>query len=293
MRSSRFTEDTPRITAEPKGGPRAWGADCDHCPLYGRRPVFGDGQVGATLAIIGEAPGGQETDRGRPFIGRSGELLELLLAKLGTHRTHIWVDNAIACMPPDGDMKAFLRQAKKELGDRFRQPVDCCRPRLFHALGVPLCAVCHKYLHGPETFRCACETPAPTTRKDYPPIGVSLYVGNFALESLHGHQGITAKRGYVDWNGRPADRPVPGQGHNGPQLTVKAWLTKFVDEAKKAEPWTTTKPADAPEASSAKPVTSKKTRAARSRSESASGPARNAVARGSSSSPLPIRGRRR
>lgn len=294
MAFKRYREDEAdlRVTPVPKGGPQAWGADCPNCPLYGRKPVFGDGLVGAKLAIIGEAPGGQETDRGKPFIGRSGELLELVLAKTGTHRTHVWIDNAIACMPPDGDMKAFLRQAKKELGDRFRQPVDCCRPRLFHALGVPRCAGCHKYVEGPEDFRCSCEHPLPTPQKDRSPIPVVGYVGNFALESLHGYQGISAKRGYVDWAGRPTERPIPGQGHNGDRLDVKSWLTEFVDKAKK-DTWTTTKPDDAPAPSSGKPATSRKRKGNPSPSASASGAKPSAPRRASSSSPPQPRGKKR
>lgn len=276
-------EHEMRMTPPPQGGPRAWGADCDHCPLNGRTPVFGDGPPQARLAVLGEAPGGNETDRGIPFIGRSGELLEMVMSKLGWHRTETWVDNAIACMPPGGDMKTFLRQAKKDLKDAYRSPVDCCRPRLFHALGVPRCGTCHKYTEGPEDFRCACTTPIPveSSRK---PIPVVAYVGNFALEALHGYQGISEKRGYVDWNGRTADRPIAGQHHNGENLDVNNWLRRYAPR-----PWTTTRPDEQPAQSSEAPPTSKsaktlKASTRRSPSGSASGRKSSAAQPASSSS---------
>lgn len=271
-------EHEMRMTPPPKGGPRAWGADCDHCPLAGRTPVFGDGPPQARLAVLGEAPGGNETDRGIPFIGRSGELLEAVLAKLGWHRTETWVDNAVACMPPGGDMKAFLRQAKRDLGDAYRSPVDCCRPRLFHALNVPMCTNCHRYVKGPENFRCTCEHSMPADQKRAPIESVA-YVGNFALEALHGYQGISEKRGYVDWNGRPEQRPIAGQGHNGEKLDARDWLALYA-----AQPWTTTRLDETPAPSSVPQETSKTAKAPRSRSGSVSGRKSNGAQHVSSSS---------
>jgi uracil-DNA glycosylase len=275
-----------RMTPIPKGGPRAWGARCDECPLNGRTPVFGDGSPNAKLAVIGEAPGGQETDRGIPFIGRSGELLELLLSKLGWHRPEIFIDNAVACMPPEGDMKGFLQKAKKELKDAFRSPVDCCRPRLFHALGVPICAGCHRYVEGPPQVRCTCATPLPTEQKGRRSIPVAIYVGNFALDALHGYQGISEKRGYVDWNGRDESRPIAHGGkHNGTKLDVKAWLTRYA-----STPWTdTTKPEDKLDASSAPQPTSSRRKKALPSSVSASASGSRSKGRRPASSSSPPR----
>lgn len=279
---ARRGDDNVRQQPVPRGGPRAMGADCDNCPLNGKRPVFGDGPKDFTWAIVGEAPGRNESDRGIPFIGQSGELLELLLQHIGTSRASVFIDNAVACMPPDGDMKNFLRAAKKDLGDAYRSPVDCCRPRLFNALKVPRCAACRKWLHGPEALRCACKTPIIPTNATKPP--VVLYVGNFAMEALHGHQGISEKRGYVDWAGLRKHRPVPGQEPNGKRLPAKQWLEKYA--------CSTPTPAVQPAPSSAAAPTSKSAKA-RSRVASASGSKSRGGTTDSSSSQQRTRGKKR
>ncbi|MEM6679629.1 MAG: uracil-DNA glycosylase family protein, partial [Pseudomonadota bacterium] len=51
------------------------------------RFVFADGQPGARLMIIGEAPGQEEDRRGKPFVGRAGHLLDAMLAAVGLSRT--------------------------------------------------------------------------------------------------------------------------------------------------------------------------------------------------------------
>lgn len=270
-----------RLSPWPKGGPAAWGAKCAECPLNGEKPVFGDGPMDTNLAIVGEAPLGLEADQNGPFLSRGGELLELVLAKVGTHRNGVWLDNAIACPPPGGDMKTFLRVAKKEFklrGREWNNPVDCCRPRLFHALGIRQCALCHLYEKGPEKLRCRCASPVLAGGlKRKTPIEVVTLLGNNGLESLHGTAGITDKRGYPDWNGRPAERPIPGQGHNGPRLDPKRWMAEFV------KPWTTTKPADEPAQSSEAPPTSKKKKAS---------PASSTSSRAASASGSSTKGRR-
>ena len=59
------------------------------CPLKrgARNTVFADGNPAARVIFIGEAPGGEEDRRGKPFVGRSGQLLDLMLAAIGLDRT--------------------------------------------------------------------------------------------------------------------------------------------------------------------------------------------------------------
>lgn len=63
------------------------GAQCASCPLAGRPLTWADGVLGrGGLAIVGEAPGEDEAVRGRPFVGRSGQLLMRMLGKGETGR---------------------------------------------------------------------------------------------------------------------------------------------------------------------------------------------------------------
>lgn len=55
---------------------------------------------GARLALVGEAPGAQEDLAGRPFVGRSGLLLDQLLGEVGLGRTDVAVLNTLKCRPP-------------------------------------------------------------------------------------------------------------------------------------------------------------------------------------------------
>ena len=76
---------------------------CTACPeLAGTRTRVVPGVVpaGARLLVLGEAPGAQEDAQGLPFVGRSGQLLDLLLAEVGADRAEIGVLNTVKCRPP-------------------------------------------------------------------------------------------------------------------------------------------------------------------------------------------------
>ncbi len=78
--------------------------DCVACPLAAGRTqvVFGVGNPHADLMLVGEAPGREEDLKGEPFVGRSGKLLDRLLAEeMGLDRTSCYIANVIKCRPPD------------------------------------------------------------------------------------------------------------------------------------------------------------------------------------------------
>lgn len=63
--------------------------------------VFADGVAGAALMVIGEAPGADEDRIGRPFVGRSGQLLDRMLAAIGCdRRTNTYITNVLFWRPP-------------------------------------------------------------------------------------------------------------------------------------------------------------------------------------------------
>ena len=76
---------------------------CTACPeLAATRThvVVGAAPAGARLLVLGEAPGAQEDESGLPFVGRSGQLLDLLLAEVGGDRARTAVLNTLKCRPP-------------------------------------------------------------------------------------------------------------------------------------------------------------------------------------------------
>jgi DNA polymerase len=74
----------------------------DDCPLKrtATNTVFVDGNTAAPVLIVGEGPGADEDRIGRPFVGRSGQLLDRMLAAIGLDRTGVQITNVIYWRPP-------------------------------------------------------------------------------------------------------------------------------------------------------------------------------------------------
>ena len=77
-------------------------AGFDGCPLKftAKNLVFADGNPAAKLMFIGEAPGADEDRIGKPFMGRSGKLLDRMMAAIGLDRTSAYVTNIVPWRPP-------------------------------------------------------------------------------------------------------------------------------------------------------------------------------------------------
>lgn len=100
--------------------------DCAVCPdlVAGRRSVVvGTGPVPAPVLVVGEAPGAVEDERGAPFVGKAGRLLDRLLDEAGLPRSRLHVTNIVKCRPP---------------GNRTptRTEIDNCRPWLNRELAL-------------------------------------------------------------------------------------------------------------------------------------------------------------
>jgi DNA polymerase len=82
---------------------RADVGDCTRCKLSATRRsiVFGVGDPGAPLMFVGEAPGEQEDQRGEPFVGRAGELLDKMIEAMGWNRSAVYITNTLQCRPPN------------------------------------------------------------------------------------------------------------------------------------------------------------------------------------------------
>ena len=76
---------------------------CTRCELSQSRTqtVFGVGNPDADWMIIGEAPGAEEDRRGEPFVGRAGQLLDLMLHAIGQRRESVFIANILKCRPPN------------------------------------------------------------------------------------------------------------------------------------------------------------------------------------------------
>ena len=92
---------------------------CQRCRLAQTRlqAVPGEGPERAPFLLIGEGPGFHEDRQGRPFVGRSGDLLETLLASIGLGRRDVFIANVVKCRPPDNR-------------DPLPDEIEACRPYL-------------------------------------------------------------------------------------------------------------------------------------------------------------------
>ncbi len=78
-------------------------ASCTKCILHETRlnAVPGEGPVTAKVMFIGEAPGAMEDETGRPFVGRSGKLLRLLIAEAGLSEDEVFITSILKSRPPN------------------------------------------------------------------------------------------------------------------------------------------------------------------------------------------------
>ena len=76
--------------------------NCKKCGLHKIRnnPVIGEGALNTSIMFIGEAPGKNEDDSGKPFIGRAGKILQKMLLSINLNREDIYITNIIKCRPP-------------------------------------------------------------------------------------------------------------------------------------------------------------------------------------------------
>ena len=96
---------------------------CRKCSLGGIRThsVPGEGDPHARLVCVGEAPGANEDETGRPFVGKAGKLLDDILKAIGLARDEVFICNVLKCRPP---------------GNRTPEPMEmqACSPYLHRQL---------------------------------------------------------------------------------------------------------------------------------------------------------------
>ena len=131
----------------------------------GTNVVICRGNPKAKLMLVGEAPGPQENIQGRPFVGRSGQLLDQILQSVNFDTEQdVFISNSVFRMPPGDGGKNFRKPTNEE--------IDYYKPYLYEIIR----------LIDPK---------------------IMLLTGNVATQSLLGLTGITKLRGqWHEWNGR-------------------------------------------------------------------------------------------
>ncbi len=108
---------------------------CRLCPLSKTRTtvVFGEGDPKADLMFIGEAPGYDEDQKGRPFVGRAGQLLTKIIESIGFKRENVYIANILKCRPP-GNRNPLPSEIAKCSPYLLKQ-IELIKPKVICALG--------------------------------------------------------------------------------------------------------------------------------------------------------------
>jgi DNA polymerase len=109
----------------------------DGCPLKhtATRLVFSDGNPQARLMFVGEAPGRDEDIEGKPFVGRSGKLLDRMMAAIGLDRTSAYIANVVPWRPPGN--RTPTPQETAICLPFIRRQIELANPDILVCLGGP------------------------------------------------------------------------------------------------------------------------------------------------------------
>lgn len=114
---------------------------CDICT----RVVFGEGDPDAPIMFVGEGPGAEEDRTGRPFVGRSGQLLDKMIVAMGFKREQVYIANVVKlrCAAPDEMSGGRLKDRPPTPEEAARglpvlhEQIAIIRPRVIVTLGAP------------------------------------------------------------------------------------------------------------------------------------------------------------
>jgi DNA polymerase len=99
------------------------------------RLVFADGNPEARLMLVGEAPGREEDIQGKPFVGRSGQLLDRMLAAIGLDRTSAYIANVVPWRPPGN--RTPTPQETAICRPFLERQIALVSPKILVCLGAP------------------------------------------------------------------------------------------------------------------------------------------------------------
>ena len=107
--------------------------DCRECRAgKSGKIVFGEGNSNAYIMFIGEAPGKNEAKEGRPFIGRSGQLLRRLIREVELSEKDVYITSPIKYLPDSGT--PTLKDIKHAFA-HFNKQIEIIDPKVIVLLG--------------------------------------------------------------------------------------------------------------------------------------------------------------
>jgi len=110
---------------------------CTKCELHKSRKnaVPGEGPIDAEIMFVGEGPGLNEDEQGRPFVGAAGKFLTELLGSIGLSRSDVFITNIVKCRPPNN--RAPRKPEIEACNQYLMSQIRLVKPRIVCALGSP------------------------------------------------------------------------------------------------------------------------------------------------------------
>ena len=108
---------------------------CKSCDLCKNRTnaVPGDGDSKASIMFIGEAPGRNEDEKGKPFVGMAGKILDETLVKVGLVRSKVYITNVVKCRPPEN--RVPTEDERRICNDYLEREISIVSPKIICILG--------------------------------------------------------------------------------------------------------------------------------------------------------------
>jgi DNA polymerase len=109
--------------------------NCKSCNLCKSRTnaVPGDGDSKASIMFIGEAPGRNEDEKGRPFVGMAGKILDETLTKVGVIRSRVYITNVVKCRPPGN--RVPTEEERRTCENYLEREISIISPKIICILG--------------------------------------------------------------------------------------------------------------------------------------------------------------
>ncbi len=188
-------------------------ADCFNCPLFERNAFCpSDGPEQANLVLVGEAPGRNEVRQQTPFIGASGQLLNMILENYNYDRNNVFITNTVLCQP-EGNANPSAVEVKA-CSERLHSEIQGRQPKTIMSLGNFATRSILKTKQGITALRAG----PPKVSSDYPGIRIiptfhpaaSLYNPGVFPDIITDFQKISRPNVRSDWS--PPDIQVIDSG---------------------------------------------------------------------------------
>jgi len=142
-------------------------SDCDLCETR-KKVVLARGVIPCDILFVGEAPGFSEDVIGRPFVGKAGKLLDIIIKEADPDEDwDIAFTNLIACIPKENLNKKVMEPPEESIEackDRLLEIIEICNPKLIVTVGKIADQYHHKWVNSGSEGVVTIIHPAAITR---------------------------------------------------------------------------------------------------------------------------------